>query len=94
MRPTDFYALLYSELTLILEGWRARCSRALRERREESAWLASRLLLPHQKRDADPITPDQLMGRKPRGKPKLKLADYKESASAFFAALEAKSKKR
>lgn len=96
LAPSEFYRLLYSEMVLILDGWRERRRKQLRERREESAWLASRLLWPYQAKDADPITPDQLLGRKPRGahKPARKFADYKASASAFFDALEAKSKQK
>jgi len=93
LAPSEFYRLLYSELVLLLDGWHERRRRQLRERREESAWVVSCLLWPHQKEGADPITPDQLLGRKERRKARPpRFADYKESASAFFAALEAKSK--
>jgi hypothetical protein len=89
-----FYGLLYSELTLILEGCRARHEREMRLRREESAWVVSWLLLPHKSKDADPITPDQLMGRKPRGKQRPKFSSPGEAAQAFFAARDAKLKKQ
>jgi len=77
----------------MLEGYRARHRREMRERREESAWMVSWLLLPHKKADADPLTPDQLMGRKQRGRPTPKFSSPGESAQAFFAARQAKSKK-
>jgi hypothetical protein len=93
LAPSEFYRLLYSELVLILEGHRERHGRELRERREESAWLVSWLLLPHKGKDADPITPDQLMGRKPRAKA-AKFATDEDAARAFFAAKKAQSKKR
>jgi hypothetical protein len=92
MPPAAFYRLLYSELILVVEGYRARYRRELKARREESAWLASRLLWPHQAKDADLITPDQLMGRKPRGKRAPKFASEEESARAFVAAFAAQSK--
>jgi hypothetical protein len=92
--PSEFYRLLYSELVLILEGHRARYQREMRERREESAWIVSWLLLPHKATDADPITPDELMGRKARTKPAPKFATAAESAQAWFAARAAQSKKK
>jgi hypothetical protein len=91
MTPREFYALQYSELILILDGYRERRKREMRERREESAWVVSWLLLPHKGKDAEPITPDQLMGRKPRHK-RPQFADHRQAAIACFAALKAKSK--
>jgi hypothetical protein len=94
LAPAEFYRLLYSELVLILGGFHARRVRELRERREESAWIVSWLLLPHKAKDANPITPDQLMGRKPKAKPAPKFATSNEAAIAFFAAQKAKSKQQ
>jgi hypothetical protein len=56
--------------------------------------MVSWLLLPHKSKDADPITPDQLMGRKPKSKPAPKFATAAESAEAWFAARAAQSKKK
>jgi hypothetical protein len=92
--PTEFYRLLYSELVLILDGYRARFQRETRLRREESAWVVSWLLLPHKAQDADPITPDQLMGRKPKGKPAPEFASDEAKARALVTAFAAKSKKQ
>lgn len=92
--PSEFYRLLYSELILILEGYRARYQREMRERREESAWMVSWLLLPHKKADADPITPDQLMGRKPHGKPAPVFASDEDKARALLTAFREKSKQK
>jgi hypothetical protein len=94
LAPTEFYRLLYSELVLILEGYRARHTRDLRERREESAWMVSWLLVPHKNADSDPITPDQLMGRKPRGKPAPEFANDEAKARALVAGFAAKSKRQ
>jgi hypothetical protein len=92
--PPEFYRLRYSELVLILEGYRARHKREMRQRREENAWVVSWLLLPYKGKDTDPLTPDQLMGKKPRGKreSRQKFADAGSSAQAFFEAREAKQK--
>lgn len=87
--PAQFYALQYSELVLLLEGHRARQKQEARARREENAWVVSWLLLPHKGKDADPITPDQLMGRQPRrlrGKRQQKFASPIAAFDAFFAA--------
>jgi hypothetical protein len=81
-------------LTLILEGHRARQRREAIARREESAWMVSWLLVPYKSADADPITPDQLMGRKPRGKPTPVFASEEDKARALVAAFAAKSKKK
>jgi hypothetical protein len=94
LAPSEFYRLLYSELSLILEGYHARHKREQRERREESAWMVSWLLIPHRKADADPITPDQLMGRKPRGKPAPAFANDEAKARALVTAFAAQSKKK
>lgn len=94
LAPSEFYRLLYSELVLILEGYRARHKRVMRERREESAWMVSWLLVPHKKADSDPITPDQLMGRKMRGKPAPEFASDEDKARALVNAFRAQSKKR
>jgi hypothetical protein len=94
MATAQFYALTYQELRLILEGRAARCKRDMKTRREESAWLAQWFLLPHKKPGSDPVTPDQLMGRKPREQRGRRFADMEESASAWFAAYGAKSNQR
>jgi hypothetical protein len=54
--------------------------------------MVSWLLVPHRAKDAEPITPDQLLGRKSKKRAAPKFADHKEAAIAFFAALKAKSK--
>jgi hypothetical protein len=91
LAPSEFYRLLYSELVLILEGYRARHKRTMRERREESAWMVSWLLVPHKKADSDPITPDQLMGRKQRGKPAPVFSTEEDKARALVTAFRAQS---
>ena len=91
--PSEFYRLLYCELVLILEGFRKRHARAARERHEESAWMVSGLLKPHKKADADPITPGQLMGRKPRGKPAPVFESDEAKARALVEGFRAQSKK-
>jgi len=83
---------MYSELALILRGHSERQQRRLRQRREESAWMVSWLLLPYKSSDADPLTPDKLLGRKPRKKPAPKFSSPGEAAQAFFAARAAKAK--
>jgi hypothetical protein len=90
--PSEFYRLLYSELVLILDGYHARCKREMRLRREENAWVVSWLLLPHKAQDSDPITPDQLMGRKSREQKQF--ASDEERARAFVAAFRAQSEKK
>jgi hypothetical protein len=90
--PSEFYRLLYSELVLILDGYRARREREIKLRREESAWMVSWLLLPHKAKDADPITPDQLMGRK--AKRKKQFSSDEEKARALVTAFQAQSKKK
>jgi hypothetical protein len=88
---------MYSELALIMRGYSERQQRALRQRRKESAWMVSWLLLPHKKEGADPLTPDDLMGRKPRRKretPAPKFSSPGEAAQAFFAARAAKAQKQ
>ena len=90
--PDAFYRLMYSELILILEGRAARHKREVRERREESAWMVSWLLMPHKNVDADPITPDQLMGRKHRGKPAPVFESDEAKARALLTAFRAQSK--
>jgi hypothetical protein len=90
--PSEFYRLLYCELVLILEGFRKRHARAARERHEESAWIVSWLLIPHKNADADPITPDQLMGRKPRGKPAPAFVTDEAKARALVEGFRAQSK--
>jgi len=92
--PDAFYRLQYSELILILEGRAARHNREIRERREESAWMVSWLLIPHKKADADPITPDQLMGRKPHGKPAPVFESDEDKGRALLTAFRAQSKKK
>jgi hypothetical protein len=92
LAPSEFYALRYSELKLLLAGRADAHKRALRQRREESAWIVAWLLLPHKGPDAEPVTPDQLMGRKPRTAPARKFASPAQAADAFFSALEAQSK--
>ena len=92
LAPSEFYRLLYSELVLILEGRRERIAREARARREESAWLGSIFLAPHTPKGRDPITPAELMGRKPRQKPARRFATMEESAAAWFAEHRAKSK--
>jgi hypothetical protein len=86
MPPAAFYRLKYAELALILEGYAARRKQAARERREESAWAVSWLLLPHRSKDADPITPAQLMGLKPKVKRQAHFASPEAAARAFVAA--------
>lgn len=81
-------------MTLILEGWHKRRRDEAVARREESAWAVSWMLVPHKNPDADPITPDQLMGRKPRGKPAPVFESDEAKARALVAALRAKSEKR
>ena len=89
LTPAQFYALQYSELVLLLEGYRERQKQEALARRAENAWVVSWLLLPHKGKDADPITPDQLMGRKPRrahaGRA-VKFATPVAALDAFFAA--------
>ena len=94
LAPSEFYRLMYSELALIMRGYSERQQRALRQRRKESAWMVSWLLLPYKSADADPITPDQLMGRKTRKKPAPKFSSPGESAQAFFSARAAKAQKQ
>jgi hypothetical protein len=90
--PDAFYRLQYSELILILEGRTVRHRREMRERREESAWVVSWLLMPYKNADADPITPDQLMGRKQRGKPAPVFSSDEDKARALVNAFRAQSK--
>lgn len=56
--------------------------------------MVSWLLLPHKKEDADPITPNQLMGRKERGKPAPVFASDEDKARALLTAFRAQSKKK
>jgi hypothetical protein len=91
--PDAFYRLQYSELILILEGRSARHKRETRERREESAWMVSWLLLPHKKQDADPLTPDMLMGRKRRSTPAPVFESDEAKARALVTAFRAQSEK-
>ncbi len=91
MSPAQFYALTYAELVLILAGRTEARKRALKERQEEHAWMLTWLLLPHQDKDAEPVTVDQIMGRKPRGKRRVRFTNMEESASAWFAAYQAQS---
>ena len=91
MTAAQFYALTYCELALILKGYRDRRKQELRDRREEHAWMLTWLLLPHQKKDADPLTVDQIMGHKRRKAPR-RFASMEESAQAWFAAYAAQSK--
>ncbi len=93
LSPSEFYRLLYSELLLILEGRAARHKREIRERREESAWMVSWLLIPHKKTDADPITPDQLMGRKQPGNRAPVFESDEAKARALVTAFRAQSEK-
>ena len=93
LAPSEFYALTYCELVLICEGHAARNRRELIARREESAWAVSWLLLPHKGADADPITPDQLMGKGVKGKGK-DFANDEDKARALVKAFRAKSEKR
>jgi hypothetical protein len=51
------------------------------------------LLLPHKAPDADPITPDQLLGKKVRSSGK-DFANEEARARAFVAALSTKSKRK
>lgn len=50
------------------------------------------LLIPHTKKDAEPITVDMLLGRKPKKPPARTFANPAAAAEAFFAAREAKSR--
>ena len=85
-RPiTEFYKLKYCELTLILEGYQKRLKSEWRLQREESAWLAHIFLLPHTKKDGDPITPAKLLGRKER-KRRPKVMTGEEAARAWLVA--------
>jgi hypothetical protein len=96
LAPSEFYRLLYSELILILEGYRARYQRETRERREESAWMVSWLLLPHKSKDADEevFSPDWLMGCKRHSKPTPAFANDEDKARALVTAFRAKSKQK
>lgn len=91
LAPSEFYRLLYSELRLIVEGYRARQKRQALERREESAWVVSWLLLPHKAADADPLTPDVLLGRKPHSKRAPEFSSPEAKARALITAFRAKS---
>jgi len=94
LAPSEFYRLTYSELALIMRGYSERQQRVLRQRREESAWMISWLLLPYKSKNADPLTPDDLLGRKPRKKAAPKFSSPGEAAQAFFAARAAKQKSK
>jgi hypothetical protein len=94
MTAAQFYALTYCELALILKGCGERRKREMRERREETAWALTWLLLPHQSKDADPLTVDHILGRKGRKPVRRRFASMEESAQAYFAALAAKSDQR
>lgn len=87
LAPSEFYRLQYCELVLLLDGYRARLKQEARRMRYESAWLAHIYLLPHTAKDADPITPAQLLGWKPRRKKAARhFATPVAALDAFFAA--------
>jgi hypothetical protein len=86
LAPSEFYALSYCELRLIMEGYRERQKKEIEGRRELGAWILQWLLLPYKKEDADPITIDTLLGRKPKGKKKAP-AMTREQAKAKAAKL-------
>lgn len=85
LAPSEFYSLLYSELLLLLEGHRDRARRELRQRQENTAWALSWLLAPYHKEGTEPISMDQILGRKPRRKVR-RFATMEESAQAWFEA--------
>lgn len=85
LAPSEFYSLLYSELLLILEGYRDRSKRESRYRQENTAWALSWLLAPYHKEGAEPISMDQILGRKQR-KQSRRFANMEESAQAWFEA--------
>ena len=85
LAPSEFWSLRYIEIRLLLEGWRDRRREDLKLRRELAAWQIQWSLLPHTGKDADPITVDQLLGRKPRT-PRRRFTSPAEAADAFFAA--------
>lgn len=49
---------------MILKGRRDRTEREMRDRRTERAWALCWLLMPYTSSDAEPITPDQLIGER------------------------------
>ncbi len=53
--------------------------------------MVSWLLLPHKKQDADPLTPDMLMGRKRRSTPAPVFESDEAKARALVTAFRAQS---
>ncbi len=85
--PSEFYRLQYSELVLLLDGYRTRVKMEARRARYESAWLASWLLLPHTPKETEPLTPADLLGLKQRRKKAAPVfATPGAALDAFFAA--------
>lgn len=88
LAPSEFYALQYSELELMMRGHRERQRDDWNAQKELGAWMIWWLLLPYKKEDSDPISMDAILGRQPRRAVK-KFANGIEAAQAFFAAREA-----
>jgi hypothetical protein len=85
LAPSEFYRLQYCELVLMLQGYSDRIKHEARRARYESAWLGHIYLLPHTAKDTEPLTPAQLLGRKPRKKAKP-FPTAIAALDAFFAA--------
>jgi hypothetical protein len=86
LAPSEFYRLTYCELVLMLQGYRDRIKHEARRARWESAWLGHIYLLPHTAKDADPLTPAQLLGHKKRQPHRKCFATPIAALDAFFAA--------
>lgn len=70
----------------MLQGYRDRIKHEAQRARWESAWLGHLYLLPYTPKDTDPVTPAQLLGRKPRKKKPQPFATPIAALDAFFAA--------
>jgi hypothetical protein len=93
LAPSEFYALQYSELALILKGYADRMRSESRAAYYRTAWLIHWLLIPHQKKDAELLTPERILGRAPKSKGRRFRSD-EEAALAFVNALKKKSKQK
>jgi hypothetical protein len=92
LAPSEFYALQYSELALILYGYHDRIRRERRAQHDELAWMVSWLMLPHTAKDDVEAMVAKVTGREPRRKRQRNFASPVAAFDAFFAARNAKLK--
>jgi hypothetical protein len=84
--PSEFYRLQYSELVLLLDGYRDRLKFESRRARYESAWLGHIFLLPYTPKDGEPLMPAQLLGESRRKKAAPRYATPAAALDGFFEA--------